>query len=202
MRYGDLECAIAIEAAGRSGQDRAIVVPHANGVIIALADGSGGSSHGADAAQAVIDAVARSPEAGLDAASLLYELDDPERVHHGETTAVVLIASPTVISGASVGDSGAWLITGDSIVELNESQQRKPFLGAGCIPVAFSSPFPEGSTLLVASDGLLRYAKPRDIARVASDPRLDLAVKALLDLVRLRSGDLQDDISVVLCRRI
>jgi serine/threonine protein phosphatase PrpC len=201
VRYGDLECAIAVEASGGSGQDRAVVVPRANDVVIALADGSGGTANGGAAAQAVIDAVMRRPEACTDVASLLYELDDPERVQHGETTAVILVASSTLITGASVGDSGAWVIDDDSMIELTESQKRKPFLGAGCTPVAFSNPFPPGSTLLVASDGLWRYTKPRDIARVVRGQPLELAARALVDLARLPSGGLQDDISIVLCRR-
>jgi serine/threonine protein phosphatase PrpC len=201
VRYGDLECAIAIEGSGGSGQDRAVVVPRANDVIIALADGSGGSANGGAAAQSVIDTAMRRPEACVDVTSLLYELDDPERVQHGETTAVILIASSTLVTGASVGDSGAWLIDHDSIIDLTESQRRKPFLGAGCTPVEFSNPFPFGSTLLVASDGLWSYTKPRDIARVASGQRLELAASALVDLARLPSGALQDDISIVLCRR-
>jgi len=54
--------------------------------------------------------------------------------------------------------------------------------------------------LLVASDGLLRYARPADIARVARQPDIDLAVTALIELVRLPSGELQDDVAIVLLR--
>jgi hypothetical protein len=50
-------------------------------------------------------------------------------------------------------------------------------------------PVPFDGTLLVASDGLFRYATTHDIVR-----NLD----RLVDLVRLPNGALQDDISVVI----
>lgn len=56
-------------------------------------------------------------------------------------------------------------------------------------------------TLLVASDGLLRYARRSDVARIASETDLAIAAHALVDLVRLPSGGLQDDVSIVLCRQ-
>jgi hypothetical protein len=58
-----------------------------------------------------------------------------------------------------------------------------------------------GATLLLASDGLLRYGRASDITRIASGPDLDAAARALVELVRLPSGTLQDDVAVVLCRR-
>ncbi len=59
-----------------------------------------------------------------------------------------------------------------------------------------------GQSTLVASDGLLRYAKRSDIARVANGPDLAVAARALVDLVRLPTGGLQDDVSIVLCRQL
>jgi hypothetical protein len=55
--------------------------------------------------------------------------------------------------------------------------------------------------LLVASDGLIKYAKQASIARIASGADLASAARSLVDLVRLRSGQLQDDVSIVLCRK-
>jgi hypothetical protein len=57
-----------------------------------------------------------------------------------------------------------------------------------------------GGTLLVASDGLLHYARQADIIRIASGEDLQAAARALIDLVRLPNGTLQDDVAVVLCR--
>lgn len=40
----------------------------------------------------------------------------------------------------------------------------------------------------MASDGLFKYAKRTDIARVAQEADLDVAATALVELVTLRSG--------------
>jgi hypothetical protein len=79
-------------------------------------------------------------------------------------------------------------------------QHRKPLLGSGARVVAIRCGPLGGRTLLMASDGLLRYARPADIARAARIPDLDVAATELVDLVRLPSGDLQDDVAIVLLR--
>lgn len=135
-----------------------------------------------------------------DGVALLRDLDAQLR-GVGQTTAVVAAVGGSDLRGASVGDSGAWLIGAGEVVELTSSQQRKPLIGAGCTPVAFAADLARGATLLVASDGLLRYAKMSDIARVAQLASLEQAVASLIDLVRLPTGRLQDDVSIVLCRR-
>jgi len=196
----EFDVALVVESAGAAGQDRAAVVPDRDSVVIALADGAGGTGGGELAAQAVIDAVANNPETA-DFALLLAGLDtDPQRLGHGQTTAVVLRMTSNIIVGASVGDSGAWIIADGAIVDLTDAQQRKPLLGSGCLPVAFEGMLPAGATLIVASDGLLRYAKRRELIRVATTDTVEVAARALLDLVRLPSGRLQDDVSIVICR--
>jgi serine/threonine protein phosphatase PrpC len=67
--------AIAVVPQRGAGEDRAAVVPVAGGVVIALADGAGGTGHGEAAAEAVIDAVTQGAAAGRDWAELLEELD-------------------------------------------------------------------------------------------------------------------------------
>ncbi|MBA3465111.1 MAG: serine/threonine protein phosphatase [Deltaproteobacteria bacterium] len=169
-----------------------IVGPDA--LVVALADGAGGTGNGAAAAQAVIDAVAaRQDWQALD--------EDPARLGHGQTTAIVLTVDANGIEGASVGDSEAWLI-GDEVTELTARQVRKPLLGSGCMPVGFAAGPIGTATLLVASDGLVRYAKQQDIARIARGADLVAAARALVELVRLPSGGLQDDVAVVLVRRL
>jgi PPM family protein phosphatase len=181
----------AVEIA-REGHDRAAVIERPEGLVVALADGAGGTGNGAMAAQAVIDAVAAGQEwQALD--------DDPARLAHGQTTAVVLTVDATGIIGASVGDSEAWLI-GDDVVNLTERQVRKPLLGSGCMPVGFAAGPIGDATLLVASDGLVRYAKQHDIARIARGADVGAAARALVELVRLPSGGFQDAVAVVLVR--
>jgi serine/threonine protein phosphatase PrpC len=91
---------------------------------------------------------------------------------------------------------------GRGVIDLTDGQSRKPLVGGGCAPFRIAPARLGSGTLVVASDGLLRYAKRDDIARLASGPDLTAAARALVELVRLRSGALQDDVAVVLCRNI
>jgi serine/threonine protein phosphatase PrpC len=170
-----------------------------------VADGAGEPAGGAEAAKAVLDA-ARAlalAEPGDDVADVLVELDRILLARRaGRTTAVVLEVSETGIRGASVGDSGAWLVFPDRHVELTEDQRRKPLLGTGAAePTRFFSLDWRGATILVASDGLFKYAAPHRICDAARDPRLDRVPESLVVLVSLPMGKLQDDVAIVACRR-
>jgi len=192
-----------IEIVGRRGrgQDRALARATDTGVLIVLADGAGGTVGGAEAAQTVVDQVAESAAIGSDWSLVLAQIDQHRaRLRGGQSTAVVISVTPAGMDGACVGDSGAWIIRGTEVEDLTAQQLRKPLVGAGCVPSPIrSGPLGDG-TLLVASDGLLSYAKPADIARIAGGPDLQAAARALIGLVRLASGQLPDDVSIVLCR--
>lgn len=191
---------IAVEGARGAGQDRAVVVVDHDRLVVALADGAGGTANGDAAAQAVIDTVVREAMLAFEAESLLIRLDDELLALGGQATAIVARLDGERICGASVGDSGAWLITSREIVDLTNAQRRKPLVGDGCCPVAFEASISAGATLVVASDGLLRYASRGDIARVVRGQDVETAARALIDLVRLPAGTLQDDVSIVLCQ--
>jgi serine/threonine protein phosphatase PrpC len=207
--------AIAIAAVRGSGQDRACVFDASGNVTVVVADGAGGTGHGAVAAQAivdaveavaaqaVVDAVGAVPAAPRDWSTLLLDLDRDARLRgHGQSTAVIVCIRGGVLSGASAGDSGAWLVQNGDAIDLTEDQCRKPLVGAGCRPWRIAPRPLEGSTLVVASDGLFRYAQRAAIVRLASGENLPTAARALVDLVRLPSGGLQDDVAVVLCRKL
>jgi len=182
-----------------TGQDRVSVSATRERVIIALADGAGGTAGGEQAARAVIDAVATAQVD--DWTAVLTELElDPDRLGPGQTTAVVVTVTRDGIHGASAGDSGAWVIRDGQVEDLTRAQHRKPLIGDHSIALPFSAGPLAGATLLVASDGLLRYARPEAIARVASGPDLAAAARDLVELVRLPSGEVPDDVAVVLCR--
>ncbi|HOW72416.1 MAG TPA: hypothetical protein PKY77_17595 [Phycisphaerae bacterium] len=100
---------------------------------------------------------------------------------------------------ASVGDAGVWLIRDSGYGTLTERQYRRPLLGNGGLPVPFEARH-ENAILRVAADGLLKYAIPTTIRRLALWPNPQDAVRALADSVRLRSGGLQGDIGVAPCR--
>jgi serine/threonine protein phosphatase PrpC len=189
-----------------TGQDRADVFQRSDGgITVVLADGAGGTANGTHAAETLIAAVAVTTNYDHPASTnpwpaLLSSLDDPSRMRGGQTTAVVLTLTRDRILGASVGDSGAWLVSPpDTLVDLTDGQRRKPLLGAGSglPPLSIDhGALPADATLLVASDGLLAYATRSAIARAALSRHAP--APALLDLVRLPTGAFQDDVSIVL----
>jgi PPM family protein phosphatase len=200
-----------LEAAGRRLEDRAEVIPRGEWLVLVVADGAGGRPGPVEAAEWVVRRVREETSrprftfydpfawTGLLSKIDREMLDDPTA---GEATGVVAAVSPKAVFGASVGDSAAWLVTPDRVHDLTARQQRKPFLGTGvAAPVPFGSGPPTG-TLLLATDGLLKYTGPEKIAEAARDADLDAAARRLVDLVRLRSGALQDDVGLILCRPI
>jgi serine/threonine protein phosphatase PrpC len=197
-----------LEAWASRLEDRAEVFRAGDSVVVVLADGAGGRPGAAYTAETTVrlvgEAVPDNPPRWdpLAWCNLLRRID--EALAHdpaaGETTAVVAVLSPDGVLGASVGDSGAWLVTPDGIQDLTARQRRKPFLGTGAaVPVPFAAP-PTAGTLLVASDGLFKYADRLPIAAAARGEDLPSAARRLVDLVRLPSGKLQDDVAVVLGR--
>jgi len=202
---GSFEYAIRIQPMRGDGQDRAAVFERDDGgLTIALADGAGGTGNGDLAAQAVLDTVQVLAGSDADWSVILSTLDrDVARLRGGQTTAIVVVLDDLPIRGASVGDSEAWIVYADQRIEaLTANQTHKPLLGSGAHLTAVSEVELAGATLLIASDGLFRTAKPMDIARIAGGPDLTAAAAALVDLVRTEIGNVLDDVSIVLARRL
>jgi PPM family protein phosphatase len=201
---GGFEYVIKIQPMRGEGQDRAAVFEREyGGITIALADGAGGTSNGAIAAQAVLDTVQIIAGSDADWSVILQTLDrDITRLQGGQTTAIVVVLGDA-IRGASVGDSEAWLVYADQRIEaLTANQARKPLLGSGAQLTPIVDAALGDATLVVASDGLFRSAKPMDIARIAAGADLTAAAEALVDLVRTDVGNVLDDVSIVLARRL
>jgi hypothetical protein len=179
------------------------VVETPEGVLLVIADGAGGTGSGALAAKFIVDAVQRAAARSLAVLTphrLLSELDSElvTEGNGGQTTAVVCAVVGSDVFGASVGDSGALLDAG-RVDDLTRHQVRKPLLGTGSAqPVPFAGKL--SGTLVVATDGLLKYARPDRLRQVAAGPDLAAIPALLVDVVRLRSGALQDDVAVVVCR--
>jgi hypothetical protein len=194
---------------GACGDDRIALFEIGDMSIFVVADGAGGLSGGAVAADLLIDVVRRVVSAPVFAplraeswVELLGRADVAfdQDLRAGETTAVVVAVSEHGLVGASAGDSGAWVVHPEGVDDLTAAQHKKLRLGTGrARPVSYERPSFEG-TLLVTTDGLLNYASPSRIAAIARQADLGRAVRELVDLVRLPSGELQDDVGVVLAR--
>ena len=170
-----------------------------------MADGAGGVSYGAEAAESVVqrvaDFVTRGPnvEDPQTWTKFLAETDFVlDRANDcGITTAVVVVVTPAFLCGASVGDSEAWVVTHGDCRVLTSGQRRKPLIGNGrAEPVSFRHVRKRG-VLVVGTDGLFKYANAASIRRTALELTPELACQKLVDLARLPNGSLQDDVGVV-----
>ena len=203
--------AVELRSYRAASEDRAAVVSYSGGIVLAVADGVGGRRGGAAAADLAVrlvrDAATRitrpaDPEAWRD---LLFDIDqalhaDPDA---GETTLVVVSVSPEGIVGATVGDSEAWLVSSSAgHSPLTGTGRRKPYLGYGmAVPIGLQhSPPSPTDTLLLATDGLFKYADPDRIAATASGADFVAAAAAVAELPRNSAGSFYDDVAVVLCR--
>jgi PPM family protein phosphatase len=194
-----------VESGNPELQDRAEIIALDNRTVFAVADGAGGIGGGAQAADLFIRSV-REAAPGLaseeDCCQCLHLLDHKiaEANDCGETTGIVVVMRFDGLFGASVGDSKAWLFTPDAKQELTAGQSRKPFLGTGvAYPRQFAFHSKQG-TLVVATDGLWKYASLELIEKKAKTGRPENLAEELADLARLRSGAFPDDIAIVTCR--
>lgn len=185
---------------GGRNEDRAAHCRTANGAVLVVADGAGNSGLGARAAETVVAMAGRPEAASLNPSELLAEIDRSIAADStaGEATGVVVILHDRSLHGASVGDSGAWLLARDDIADLTQRQARKPLLGSGMTqPVGFG---PIGLTgrLLMATDGLFKYVAHHKLEELALHTDIEHAADALCDAARLANGELPDDIGLLL----
>lgn len=193
--------------AGSANEDRLELSCRGDRWTLVVADGAGGLSGGARAAQRAASALAaEGAESALEAEEWCERLRRLDREMDaepgcGETTVVVVQVRGREVWGASAGDSGAVLVEPEGLVDLTAGQRRKPLLGSGaCAPAGIARRGFSGR-LLLATDGLLKYL-PRDVLhRLAGAGDLRSAVDALIAAVTLPSGNLQDDLAVVLGER-
>ena len=62
-------------------------------------------------------------------------------------------------------------------------------------------PIPLQGVLMLATDGLLKYAPEQKIRHLATDSNVSVAAAKLTDVVRTAAGTLHDDVAVIVCRR-
>ncbi|MGC3961051.1 MAG: protein phosphatase 2C domain-containing protein [Verrucomicrobiota bacterium] len=194
-------------AAGNpENQDRGLVVIDGLRIVLCVADGAGGRGGGAEAATMAVELIRQNTSLLINAESCAEALrkidaDIAKDAVAGETTCAIAVVTPEEIFGASVGDSGVWLIpeTGNHL-DLTHAQERKPFIGFGSAwPVSFQRPRQAGC-LLLATDGLLKYTSAERINAGCGEHPVDVAAQRLIELVRYPSGALPDDVTVIVSK--
>ncbi len=198
---------ILLTVAGNpENQDRGLILQDGRIFTACVADGAGGRSGAVEAAVLAVELVRKNASAIGNAeacAELLRAIDEAiaKDPIAGETTCALVVITPTEIYGASVGDSGAWLIPeSGNHIDLTLGQQRKPFIGSGSAwPVSFRCPTQAGS-VLVATDGLLKYTSAERITETCRRHSIELAAQGLIDLVRYPTGALPDDVTLILTK--
>jgi serine/threonine protein phosphatase PrpC len=194
--------------ARESSQDSCKVFERGELLVVVVADGGGGMRGGGAASRslvAVVEAAVNDARFVLEdeAAWLaLFRQTDAGLAANGagETTGVVVVLGPRGIVGVSTGNSQAWLVSPAEIDDLTASQHTGDRLGSHrATSATFQRPKPPSDCLLVvASDGLFTFAGRGVIAALVRTRPLDLAAQNLVELVRLRSGKVPEDVSVVL----
>jgi PPM family protein phosphatase len=196
---------ILLSASGNlENQDRGIIIHDGPRTLLGVADGVGGRSGGAEAASMAVESIRKNVSTmnnADDCAEVLRKIDEAiaEDSLAGETTCAVAVVTKEEIFGASVGDSGVWMLPKtEGQLDLTPGQQHKPFIGSGgAWPVPFQCPKQPG-TLLLATDGLLKYTSAERIISTCRENSIELAAQRLIELVRYSSGALPDDVTLIL----
>jgi serine/threonine protein phosphatase PrpC len=178
-------------------------------LVVVVADGGGGLRSGEVASRSlvgVIEAAVNDPafapeevQGWID----LFEATDSALAANeaGETTGVVVVAGPRGLVGVSAGDCEAWVVTPTAVDDLTVGRQTKQRLGSNRVTLATFERAALGGVLVVASDGLFKFAATEVIARIVRASAIGVAAEHLVDLVRLRSGNVADDVAIVLVRK-
>ena len=205
MNIGDYIICSATEGEHERNADRNLIYAPDECIVLVVADGSGGSGYGEAAAEMVIRAIeSLRPDENEWSDPRYWEATLTQLDRHiaaqcagGESTAVVAALRENRIVGASVGDSRAMLVEGELADDLTIRQNRKPLLGSGSAkPVGFEGRM-YAAKLLLATDGLLNYIGHPELLRLCREIAFEQLGNKLIDAVRLSSGALQDDATVI-----
>jgi serine/threonine protein phosphatase PrpC len=200
---------VRMRASSRAKSEDAVeVLEHGETLVVLVADGAGGIRGGGKASEALVVAVRaalKDPTFAVEDARhwlQLFRATDGTLAKSsvGETTGVVVVLGSHQVIGVSAGDSEAWVVTATEVHDLTRGQQTKRRVGSGRAEPAVFAHAALSGTLVVASDGLFKYAASDVIARVVRESTISIAGEQLLGLVRLPSGNFADDVALVLAR--
>jgi len=200
------EIDLATETITTENKNRAAIIEHPKGLLLAIADGAGGLASGKEAAELVIQIVKEAAVSETEFfkplrwCNILSQADNWLFAHPtaGETTAVIVALCEGFVCGASVGNSGAFLVQEQTELELTAEQWQKPLIGSGiATPISFG-PIPFTGTLVLATDGLIKNAPPEKIRQIVRANNAKNATKALIESVRYPSGNQPDDVTVII----
>ena len=171
-----------------------------------LADGAGGTSGGRESATWALDELERRLKSVRIGREPLHHVMSELAVEAqersaGQTTLIVVQFTGTRLVGASIGDSEVRLFDPTSCQTLTDGQQRKPLLGGGIPRIhSFEAELQFNALLVIASDGLWRFAHEPLPAVDTVRGSLPSIATALIDAARLPNGQLQDDVSLIAIR--
>lgn len=191
-----------LEQRNKNGDDALYIKEIGSSIWFCIADGAGGTGQGAQASAYIIEAFEELTridgfDVPEDFESFLRKVDIElwDERQGGEATAIIGKVMDGVIVGASVGDSEAWIFNLEYDYELTSMQYLKPLIGSGkSVPIGFGPVYLEKYVLL-GSDGLFKYVNRNDIKHLLSN---DCEAIQIADLAKKETGNLQDDVSVIL----
>lgn len=215
------DLAVARSHTGRvreGNEDRWLVRGYGSTVLLAVADGVGGSSGGEIASGAVVETLATSftaPGSKQNARTALAssiqraneavlqrsaELGHPQAA----STLVAVAIRGREACIANIGDSRAYLIRHGTSRQITtdhsggSASSITRFLGdaRGVQPDIFVETLEAGDRLVLCSDGLTRGVSDAEIATLAGGPDLGRAAEALVALANERGG--QDNVTVII----
>jgi serine/threonine protein phosphatase PrpC len=198
----------ALASTGSNPQDACEIFERDDLLVVALADGGGGMRGGAAASHwliALVESAVKDRAFPLEAMNAwvdLFKTADAGLAENraGETTGIVVVLGPRRLIGVSTGDSEAWVVSSTQTDNLTVGQYTRQRLGSNrATPTSFERPAPSDA-LVVASDGLFKFAAMDVIANVVRAQAIGPAAKGLVELVRLGSGKVAEDVAVVLVR--
>lgn len=189
------------------GEDRRAVMAHQRGLVVVVADGAGGMPGGREAAELALRGCVRAVASLTSQAAIAERLEALDAAcvadeMAGESTCVVVsIDEHGAVTGASVGDSEAWIIDGDRVVRLTERQRRKRLGSGRAEPAAFEATLRQGAVLVVGSDGLFDHVDAATIVATARDGDIEGRAEGLLQAALRPPIALADDLTVVVVSR-